>query len=105
MPPLSAAMAALWERFRGTTAERVNALEDSVRSLRAIPDDEAARARGVASSHKLAGSLGTFGFPEASRLARECEHILMAAGPLSPLQLDLLTAHAASIRAELAAGG
>lgn len=102
MVPLSGPMAALWERFRGTTEERVDALEDSVRRLRAAPDSREPRGDGIASAHKLAGSLGTFGFPEASRLARECEHILMSAGSLTPLQLDLLTAHAASIRAELA---
>lgn len=94
-------MAALWERFRGTTLERVGALEDALRALRHAPDAAAPRAEAVASAHKLAGSLGTFGFPEASRLARECEHLLDDAAPLAPETLDLLIAHAASIRAEL----
>jgi HPt (histidine-containing phosphotransfer) domain-containing protein len=92
-------MAALWERFRGTTAERVDALEAGIRALRA--DRSAPRAEAVSAAHKLAGSLGTFGFPEASRLARECESLLGSPAPLTPPELDLLTAHAASIRAEL----
>lgn len=94
-------MAALWERFRGTTVERVDTLDAAIEVLRSTPDAAEPRIAGSSAAHKLAGSLGTFGFPEASRLARECERILDADAPLGPAELDLLAAHAAAIRAGL----
>ena len=99
MHPLSDALAELWERYRGTTAERVDALEGGVRALRADPS--APRDEAISAAHKLAGSVGTFGFANASRLARECEHLLSREGELAASELDLLAEHAASIRAEL----
>ena len=56
------------------TAERVNssALTAPLRSEAAI------------SAHKLAGSLGMFGYPEGTRLARELEHLLDAEGTPPP---------------------
>jgi HPt (histidine-containing phosphotransfer) domain-containing protein len=93
-------MAALWERFRGATLERLDTLEGALRLLRAAPHAATPRADAISAAHKLAGSLGTFGFGEASRLARECDRMLENE-PLTPATLDLLVVHAASIRAEL----
>ncbi len=64
----------VWERRRGDVLARVDAID------LALPDgrDEDAREEGRRQAHMLAGSAGTFGFPVASRIARELERRLEA---------------------------
>jgi DNA-binding response OmpR family regulator len=70
------------ERFRPTFAQRVAGLERTTSELLSgdLSDDLRQTARQDA--HKLAGSLGTFGYPEGSKLARQIEHLLMGQGTL-----------------------
>jgi len=76
-----AAIAQLWERFRDTSMERVAALEEAVLDLLDGKLAHESRRKAASGAHKLAGSLGTFGFPEGTRLAREIEHILSSDEP------------------------
>ncbi|HEY9608178.1 response regulator [Allocoleopsis sp.] len=70
------------ERFRPTFAQRVAGLERTTSELLSgdLSDDLRQTARQDA--HKLAGSLGTFGYPEGSKLARQIEHLLMGKNTL-----------------------
>ena len=76
-------MAALWERYKGAMAARLAVIEDASRQLLegALADEDRQRAHGEA--HKLAGSIGTFGYWQASRLARQIEELLVPGSPLS----------------------
>lgn len=69
----SPALIAVWRRSLPTFAERVAAVEQAVCEVLCgvlTPESHAAAEH---EAHKLAGSLGTFGMPEGSRLARELE--------------------------------
>ena len=74
---LKQAVAQVWERFKGNINERVEVLEQVVRiwpkTDKLSPE---LREKAIQESHKLAGSLGTFGIPKGSQLAREIEQIL-----------------------------
>jgi HPt (histidine-containing phosphotransfer) domain-containing protein len=62
----------VWERRRADVLARVDAIDVALASGR----DDADREEGRRQAHMLAGSAGTFGFPEASAIARELEHAL-----------------------------
>jgi len=63
-------------------------------------DDELRRAA-EREAHKLSGAAGTFGFAEATRLAREAEQMLEGTDPLAPAQVLRLGELAAALRREL----
>jgi HPt (histidine-containing phosphotransfer) domain-containing protein len=65
----------VWARRRADVLGRVDAIDRALANGR----DEAAREEGRRQAHMLAGSAGTFGFPDASEIARELEHTLRAA--------------------------
>ena len=73
---MAAGVAALWERFRETIFARVDLLESAGAGLLQGTLSLQERREAEREAHKLAGSVGTFGFSEASRIARTCEQIL-----------------------------
>ena len=73
-----AALARIWERSRGTVLNRVVVLEQAAVALLEGALDGALREQAEREAHKLAGSLGTFGFAHGSRLAGEMERLLRA---------------------------
>ena len=81
---LAARMAGLWERFRGTMLERVVTLEEATVGLMEGTLSPELRAAAAGDAHKLAGSLGTFGFMEATERARALELLLDGEEPLEP---------------------
>jgi diguanylate cyclase (GGDEF)-like protein len=100
---LTSAVAAVWLKYRDQVLARVDVLESAALGLlegRLDRDDRRAAER---EAHKLAGSVGTFGFAEGSRLAREAETML--AGPTPPGQAEALRLAdlAVAIRRELTA--
>ena len=82
-------LAALWERHHGTNAERVAVLESAALALLdgALPHE--LRDDALLAAHKLAGSLGTFGFDEGTRIARSAEELLNETNP-DPRELSEL---------------
>ncbi len=70
------ALSALWERHRETNLERVSIVEETAAAVvrGSLSDD--ARNEGVSAAHKLAGSLGTFGFEAGSGIALQVEAML-----------------------------
>ncbi len=71
------AVAGVWEKYKGRVSEQVNVL---LKAAQALQDDEfltnELHSQAAAEAHTLAGSLGTFGFPNGSKLARKIEHLL-----------------------------
>ncbi len=69
-------LAAIWSRFRDATLQRVDHLDEALIALleNRLTDD--ARQAAVREAHKLAGASGTFGFPNASVIARDLERRL-----------------------------
>ena len=67
---LSAALAAIWQRNQPQVQERLALLE---RAAAADPLPRALQQEAAATAHKLAGTLGMFGFAQGTDLARELE--------------------------------
>jgi diguanylate cyclase (GGDEF)-like protein len=76
---MAAAMAGVWERFRGTIFGRVQTLEAAALALLEGTLTEEERRKAEREAHKLAGSVGTFGFAEGSAVARRLEHLFAGA--------------------------
>jgi DNA-binding response OmpR family regulator/HPt (histidine-containing phosphotransfer) domain-containing protein len=76
---LRAAVQALWDEARPRALERIETIEDAVAALIAGALDDAAREAARSASHKLAGSLGTFGIEQGSVIARRLEEAFEAA--------------------------
>ena len=74
-PTLDAVVADIWERTKSVSFERVRFLAQAVELLRSSNFDESLWQKASQTAHKLAGSLGTFGFEEASRLAHQLEEL------------------------------
>ncbi len=71
-----AAIAAIWARSQTRLLGRVGVVEGAVAALAARALDDAQRSEATTEAHKLAGSLGTFGLPEGTEIARGIEHAL-----------------------------
>ena len=84
---LSVAIEAIWEKSREEIARRIETLEETISAVLDGELDEDLRARAERDAHKLAGSLGMFGFPTGSALAREVEQTL--ATPEGPSLADV----------------
>ncbi len=67
-------IAGVWERFRGHVSEQIAVIEGAISAEGSVDTDLLAAAQ--LEAHSLAGSLGTFGFPEGSRLAALIESAL-----------------------------
>ena len=70
------ALAAVWQKFKRMHSERITILEQAncAWQKHALSGELLQQAQRAA--HKLAGSLGIFGFPEGSRIALEMEELL-----------------------------
>jgi HPt (histidine-containing phosphotransfer) domain-containing protein len=91
---LDAALQRIWERARPKMLQRVDAIDAAIAAL----DDPEAVDTGRAEAHKIAGLAGTFGFDEATRLARSIEHALEASDRADP---ERLRREASELRAQL----
>lgn len=75
---MEAVVADLWRRFRDPILQRVTVLEHAVLALEEGQITPEQRVEAQREAHKLKGSLGTFGFPEGSRLVAAMEPLLRA---------------------------
>ena len=71
-------MAGMWNRFRDTFGAQVAVLEEAAAALLSRELTTEHREEALREAHKLAGSLGTFGMPRGSEIAREVESWLNA---------------------------
>jgi DNA-binding response OmpR family regulator len=70
------ALAEVWEKVKGESSDRLIIIQKASKALRDGKLKEPQRQQALMAAHKLAGSLGVFGFAEASRLAKEIEQML-----------------------------
>ncbi|MCL1473549.1 response regulator [Argonema antarcticum] len=73
---IQSAVAGIWEKFKDKIINRFAAIERANTALLAGTFNDELRQKAVSEAHKLAGSLGTFGFAEGSSLARKIEELL-----------------------------
>lgn len=96
-----AAVNKVLERFRNTFAQQVTVLEQATSALSAGTLSDDLRQSAFQEAHKLAGSLGTFGYPEGSKLAREIEHRLMGKATLGQGEASRLNQLVSTLQQEL----
>ncbi len=91
-----AALAEAWEQCKGEIIGRLGVLEQAATVLKEGTLSHELQRQANLAAHSLAGTLGTFGFAEGSRLARELEYLLQTEDLLKqnqgPLLEGLLTA-------------
>lgn len=78
-------IAALWDRSLPIIYERLNGLDHACEAVVLDTLTPALRRAAADTAHKLAGSLGMFGYPRGTELAREIEHLLELEGPIDPI--------------------
>src|SRR4051812_16108910 len=99
---LTATVQELWEQARPVALERLNVLDDAVAAVMVGALDDDLRERAMRESHKLAGSLGTFGLRDATERAAALE-IAFAHAPAIE-QAPQLAEHAVALRRCVEAG-
>ncbi|PZO09707.1 MAG: hypothetical protein DCF25_21455 [Leptolyngbya foveolarum] len=101
---LRAAIAAAWEKHQSSIQERIDVLEAAVTAVKEGQLSIELKTVGQSQAHKLAGSLGCFGFAEGSRIAREVEQLLKLDGPLTQPQRLHFSALVKNLRKSLKDG-
>ena len=94
---LESALAMLWDRHRPNIMDRISLLELKTADVLRDVIDEEGIVEGSDAAHKLAGSLGTFGFDAASRAALEAESLLRESTIDGRLLAETVTSLRASI--------
>lgn len=97
-------LAQIFARFRATMWGRIAVLQEAAGAGLAGGLPAQLRRRAEEEAHKLAGSLGTFGMAEGSRLARDIEWLLQGAGPVEGASAWRLSELVVALTHELAAG-
>ena len=77
----AALLAALWVRNRPMVEDRLTVLDRAASGAAAGTLSDELRSEAAGNAHKLAGSLGMYGFDEGTRVARELEVLLGGAAP------------------------
>lgn len=80
----------LWQQNLPVMRERVTGLERAAQQAASGTLSPEARISASDIAHKLAGSLGMFGYPKGTEIAREIEHLLESEGDPDPAQLFAL---------------
>ncbi|MBD2663006.1 two component transcriptional regulator, winged helix family [Richelia sinica FACHB-800] len=73
---LENSLAEVWEQTKHLSIERFHSLEQAMSALKSGTFDAALHEQALQNAHKLAGSLGMFGFDQGSNLARQMENLL-----------------------------
>lgn len=89
---MSDPVAELWERFRPLVRERIDLIEAYAGGSPEVTREDAARA-----AHNLAGSLGSYGRAEGSRVARRIDQAFLTGEGDAPADLVPLVAELRSV--------
>ncbi|MCG6133734.1 MAG: response regulator [Nostoc sp. LLA-1] len=101
-----AAIAGIWQKFQGRVDEQVRIIEQAIALIQTgleLSDMRERLSPAVKEAHTLAGSLGTFGLPEGSRLARQIEQLLKSNQPWQPDEITNLQNWVKLLRQEITA--
>lgn len=80
----------LWRRKLPMIREHLEILTQAAETIQTATLTAPLRREAAISAHKLAGSLGMFGYPEGTRLARDLEHLLDAQAQPPPETFAML---------------
>ncbi len=69
-------IAKLWLKFKDTAFQRLAVLENLITAITKNITDQELHTEAKSAAHKLAGSLGGFGFAEGSKIAKKIEDLL-----------------------------
>jgi len=97
------AIAGVWQRFQGRVDEQIKILEQVAFTESTLNRELLNQAEKEA--HTLAGSLGTFGFPTGSKLARKIEQLLKPGETLTPEETTKLQTWVKLLRQEIQTQG
>ncbi|MHC5744526.1 MAG: response regulator [Nostoc sp.] len=95
------AVAEIWQRFQGRVDEQVRLLEEAIATLNHNSLNLDLRSLAAKEAHTLAGSLGTFGLPVGSKLARNIELLLSSGQILSQSEISNLESWVKLLRREI----
>jgi HPt (histidine-containing phosphotransfer) domain-containing protein len=70
---LQEAVMEVWHRRRSRILERVELINKCIAGLENGKIDQDAVAEAIVEAHRLAGAMGSFGFPDSSEFARDIE--------------------------------
>ncbi|MGB3491654.1 MAG: response regulator [Elainellaceae cyanobacterium] len=101
---MTVALAKAWEAHEETMRERLDVLEATSAAMVAGQLSADLQQAGRSHAHKLAGSLGCFGFSEGSLIARELERLLQLDVPLNDQHGPQVSELVARLRRNLANG-
>ncbi|MEG3926250.1 response regulator [Microcoleus sp. D3_18a_C4] len=90
------------ERFRGCFNQQIAVLEEAKTALLAGNLETELQQAAKHEAHKLAGSLGSFGYPEGWKLARSAEHLLIKYGSLTAEEITRFSELVTGLQQELA---
>ncbi|MEH1941837.1 MAG: response regulator [Nostoc sp.] len=95
------AVAEIWQRFQGRVDEQVRVLEKAIATLNQNSLNPELLSLAAKEAHTLAGSLGTFGLPVGSKLARNIELLLSSGQTLSKSEISNLENWVKLLRREI----
>ncbi len=101
IPDVRGAITGIWERYKDKYLARIAVLEDAIAALKQSNLTEELRQSAVREAHTLVGSLGSFGFENASHLSRQIEQTFKADLTPNPGQIEDLPKLVLALRQEL----
>src|ERR1700730_10039268 len=99
--PIEDILAQLWQKNLPTIRQRLDLLDQFASAAIAGSLEEHTRLQALSIAHKLAGSLGMYGYQQGTEIAAKMERILRSPTPETPATLSPL---ANDLRNSLAAG-
>jgi HPt (histidine-containing phosphotransfer) domain-containing protein len=101
---IAAAIERVWAQRRLAVFDQIEVIEAAINDLRQGRWADEQREPALRESHKLAGSLGTFGFSQGTNIAREMESILARGLAIEDIDAARLSELLAELRQELRHG-
>ncbi len=100
-PQVAPQSSRLWEEFKGLVMERLAIMEQAATALGGGSLPDGLKRQAEIEAHRLAGSLGSIGYPEGTRIAREIEGLLQDTGALTQERAPQLSGLIAALRQAL----
>jgi DNA-binding response OmpR family regulator len=100
-------IAQIWNEVKGLSFERLASLEQTVQVMQTGNCDLSIFQQAEQNAHKLAGSLGSFGFPVGSQIAKALEtqfEALAVTATITPSTLQHVESLVSALRRQLTAG-
>lgn len=94
-------LAEAWNRYQDKYLDRLNVIDLALAAAKQSILSDDLRQQAWRQAHTLTGSLGSFGFDEASRLARKIEQVFKAEGKIGCEQVEPVTMWLKQLRDEL----